>query len=349
MDDVVDSRKKEILDKYNDPKTGLNGVRAFALKNGFKLKEAEEALKSSDVYTLNRNVVRNFERRKTYAGEVDQQWQADLADMQGQEKDNKGYKYILVVIDVFSRYLWCEALKSKSGDEVSKGFKKIFESVHPKKLQTDQGTEFFNTKMTALCKKYDIHQFHTYSEVKAAIAERVIRTLRMRLTRLWDVQGNFNWTNSLGDIVIAYNNSIHRTIKMTPTEAREGKNAEKVHHNLYDLDDIKTEKVLKIGTPVRIALSRGIFTKEQVSGWSREVFYVNRVNGTYPLTYQLKDDKDEPVIGGFYRQELQEITEPEAYGVEILDTRKRKGKKQVLVKWVGYDLEPEWIDESQLE
>jgi transposase InsO family protein len=339
-----------IVEQYADPTKGFTGVRVFAKTIGQSEAEVRKALQASDVYTLNRRAVRTFPRRKTFANSVNEQFQADLADLNGEKGANDNSRYILVVIDVFTRYLWCEPCKSKDAKDVTEAFEKVFAEAVPKKLQTDQGKEFFNTKMAALCEKLGINHFHVNSEIKCAIAERVIRTLRMRLTRLWDAIGSFRYLDHLQQIVELYNNTYHKSLKMTPIEARLPENKGKVFMNLYgDLVPEPKSAPLEIDQHVRIATYRGIFTKEQVNPWSHEIYKVARVVITNPVTYKLKDSKGEIIDGSFYRQELQPVAEPKDYGVEILDRRTHRRKKQVLVRWIGYaDLEPEWIDESQL-
>ena len=343
------STDNDVRELYNDPSVGLTGMRTFVRNTGIPKEVVERALLGSLPYTLNRTAVRRFPRMKTFASGVDTQWQADLADMQAQRDANDGYRYILTVIDVFSRYLWCIPLKSKSMESVAEGFEELFKKVKPLKLQTDQGTEFFNKKMTALMKKYDVKHFHTFSEVKCSIAERVIRTLRMRLTRLWDARGTFKYIDALPEIVKLYNATKHSTLKMSPDEARLPANKDQVLINLYGTLMPKPATVpLKPGTTVRLSMLRGVFTKEQVEPWSKEMYYVKAVNKTNPVTYTIADHNHEVLKGHFYRQELQPV-EAVTAGVNVLDERVHRGKKQYLVEWVGYDeLEPEWIDESQL-
>jgi transposase InsO family protein len=362
---------------YRDPKKGLIGVKAFSEKHYLPVKKVEEALRGEDVYTQNRPAVSKFERRKTFVDGIDEQWQADLMDMVGQLDANDGYRYILCVIDCFSKYAWAVPLKTKGAAEVAKAFQKVLDSGRkPKKLQTDDGTEFFNRSMESLLKNNDIQHFSTFSPLKATIVERFNRTLRMRLTRLWDVQKTFNWIDKLSDVIENYNNTKHSSIGMTPTEASRPENEAKVFQRLfppkyqpeagpreagnlgyrYQVDDHSkaSNRALSVGDYVRIQTERGVFTKEQVNKWSTEIFQIEKVLPTSPVTYHLKDLSGEEVKGGFYRQELQPVDKPEKFGIEILDRRTvkkgRKNVKQLYVHWQGYPKSmDEWIDESQLE
>jgi len=200
---------EDIRALYRSPETGLTSISTFAKKNSLSYAEAVKALRGEDVYTLNAPAINKFEHRRTMVNGVDEQWQADLLDMAGQVEDNHEYRYILCVIDCFSKFGWAEPLKTKTAREVTSAFDRILKKGRtPKKLQTDQGTEFFNGTMTKLLEKYEIDHFHTNSPVKCAIVERWNRTIRLRFTRLWDATKSFNWVDHLQPIINAYNNSL---------------------------------------------------------------------------------------------------------------------------------------------
>jgi hypothetical protein len=99
-----------------------------------------------DAYTLHKPMRRHFKRNRVIVGGIDQQWQMDLADMQSMQKFNDGYRYLLVCVDVFSKYAWLVPLKNKTGPTLVEAFKVILSSGRkPEKIMTDQGTEFFNS------------------------------------------------------------------------------------------------------------------------------------------------------------------------------------------------------------
>lgn len=336
----------EIRELYRDPEKGLIGVKAFAEKNHLPLHEVQTALRGEDVYTKNAPAINKYERRRIMVNHADQQWQADLMDMNGQIDANQGFRYILCVIDCFTKYAWARPLKNKNAADVAKGLQSILEQGRaPKMLQTDNGTEFYNKTVNALLQKYDIRHFSTDSPVKAAIVERFNRTLRLRLTKLWDVQATFNWTDQLQTLINSYNHTKHSSIGMTPAEASLPQNKDKVFDNLYPPTIIVPNPPdLEVGQHVRISMARGPFTKEQVNKWSDEIFVIDRILHTVPVTYKLKDLAGEELTGPFYRNELQPVDKPEKFGVEILKKRTYRGKKQVFVHWIGYPKSmDEWI------
>ncbi len=179
---------KYLSSVYYDPKRagGLGGVDRLykdVRKEGkFEISrmEIQKWLMIQDTYMLHKPMRRNFKRNRVIVGGIDQQWQMDLADMQSMQsmqKFNDGYRYLLVCIDVFSKYAWLVPLKNKTGPSLVEAFKVILSSGRkPEKIMTDQGTEFLNRHFRALMKEEDIELYNTYNETKASIVERLIRS-----------------------------------------------------------------------------------------------------------------------------------------------------------------------------
>ena len=138
---------------YYDPKRsgGFGGVDRLykdVKKEGkFNINRTKikEWLMKQDAYTLHKPIRRRFRRNRVIVGGIHEQWQMDLADMQSMQKFNDGYRYLLVCIDVFSKYAWVVPLKNKKGLSLVDAFKVILTSGRkPEKIIMDQGTEFFN-------------------------------------------------------------------------------------------------------------------------------------------------------------------------------------------------------------
>ena len=129
---------------------------------------------------LHKPIIKIFKRRKVYYSFKDNIWGVDLADMQLISKYNKGIRYLLCVIDLFSRYAWVIPLKNKKGDSVVEGFKKIFDDSNrkPNKIWVDHGSEFYINKFKSFLKKNSIEMCSTYNEGKSVVAERFIKTLK---------------------------------------------------------------------------------------------------------------------------------------------------------------------------
>ena len=133
------------------------------------------------------------------------------------KKINSDYKHILVATNILSHYVWTRALKSKTGQEVSKALSNIFEEGRiSTTLRTDKGREFKNSTVQSLFKSLHIHHFVTHNEVKANYVERLNRTLKLRLSRYFTYKQTHEWIDVLSDITYSYNHTYHCTIKRTP-------------------------------------------------------------------------------------------------------------------------------------
>lgn len=194
-----------------------------------------------------------------------------------------------------------------------------------------------------------IVHYSTYSKIKCAHAERVIRTLKNMLFKELHLRGSYNYLNVLPSVVDNYNHKKHRTIKMAPSEVNKGNEKfilENIYHKLKPFDSIKRHKreVLKKGDFVRISKERTVFEKGYIPAWSTEVFKIVDVKRTNPITYVLEDLEGQPILGAFYNEELMGTKCNNSYLIEKI-IRKSNGK--VLVKWLGFS-KPTWINESDL-
>ena len=267
------------------------------------LKKVNEFLKSQDAYTLHKRT-RKPKFRRTLVFKPRDLWQIDLLDMQKYSKENDGYRYICVIIDCFSRYVWVKPLKNKTGKATVKALALLLMNERPKLIQADQGTEFFNRDVKRMLEAFGPKLYHTYTDKKAAIVERVQRTLRGRLGRLFTKRGNCKWIDKIDDIVTAYNNTHHSSIKMKPADVDEEHIANIFFNSLPNL-----KKTIKFsnGDRVRILIKKNQFAKEFEKSWSEEIFKIKRIQNTNPITYLIEDLDGEDIIGGFYTEELQAL------------------------------------------
>jgi len=152
----------------NSP-ASYGGVRPLARENKSSIKSTADWLGTQDAYTLHKPARKKFPRRKTFAKGINDLFQADLVDMQSLSRFNDSHRYILTCIDVFSKRAFAVALKDKRGPTVADAFVKIFTETVPNLLQTDRGTEFLNTQVQDVFKKYNIfHYWSLNDEIKAA-------------------------------------------------------------------------------------------------------------------------------------------------------------------------------------
>lgn len=275
-----------------------------------------------------------FPRRKFEMRSLNDSWQSDLIDMQNYARLNKGYKYILVVINNFSKYAYVEPLKSKTGVEVSGAFERILKRAPaPRNLQTDNGLEYFNQHFKRLMRKYGINHYATFSDLKCALAERFNRSYKGMLYKNFSLKGKFEWLSDMQKLVNLYNHTIHSTIKMRPVDVTE-RNEKRIMREIYPLTIRMREDKFNVGDKVRISKYKKIFDKSYHPNWSYEVYVVHKKLNTEPRTYILKDARDRVLDGCFYEWEMMKTLYPKVFLIEKII--KRKGNKKY-VKWMGHD------------
>ena len=312
----------------------------------------QEWLNEQRVYTLHRRAIHTFKRNPTMVCYIDEQWQADLLflpELNGKEIG------MLLCIDIASRYIWGKPIRNKSGEQVTKAMKDILIEAKPRcpwKLQTDDGKEFFNSTFQKLMKDFDINHFSTYSDMKAALVERAVRSIKEKIYRILENPKYKNkWVNLVDDCLESYNATFHESIQMAPNEVNESNIGIVLNNQFkkYWIKDRTWKKPLfSIGDKVRISKARRIFKKGYKGKWKEELFIIDKIKQTHPSnTYKLIDLNNEPLLGTFYAIELQKINADASteYQIEkILRERKKNGKKEMLVRWLGYSKEfDSWV------
>ena len=261
--------------------------------------------------------------------------------MQLLSRYNKGIRFLLCVIDIFSKYGWVIPLKDKKGISIVKAFQIILKQSNskPNKIWVDKGSEFYNDYFKKWLRDNDIVMYSTRNEGKSVIAERFIRKLKGKIYKYMTSISKNVYIDKLDDIVDEYNNTYRTTIKMKPIDVKD---------NTY----INTNKEInnrdpkfKVGDPVRISKYKNIFAKGYMPNWSEEVFVIEKVKNTVPWTYGINDLNDEEIIGTFYEEELQKTNQEEFRIEKVI---RRKGDK-LYVKCKGYDNSfNSWIDKGNL-
>lgn len=297
------------------------------------------------VNELHKPARRNFKRRTVILKGINDLWQADLVIMNNYSTDNNGFRYLLTVIDAFSKFAWALPVKTKSGLEVTEAMKQILVKQSPKNLQTDDGTEFYNLHFKKLMDKYKINHYSTYSTLKASIIERFNRTLKGWMWKEFSLNGSYRWIDNIQNLVNRYNNKIHRTIKMKPRNVNFN-NEKTLLKTVYNKIKSFPMPKLKIGENVRISKYKHIFEKGYTPNWTTEIFTIEKVKNTNPCTYILKDYQDKTIQGSFYEHELLKAKYPNTFLIQKV--LKEKGNK-AFVKWLGFSNEHNsWIDKSDV-
>ena len=212
--------------------------------------------------------------------------------------------------------------------------------------------------MTAWLKAENITRYSTHGEHKSVIAERFNRKLKERMWRRFTADNTRNWIDMLDDLVSKYNNSYHNTIRMRPVYASKKENEIDVWENLFIDSEIHDEtsknlpsnnKKFKIGDTVRISRIKGIFEHGFLPNWTEQVYKIESINNSTPVTYISKDLQDEIIEGSFYAEELQKTSQKVFRIEKVLRKKKIDGIEHGLVKWIGYnDKFNEWLPVSKI-
>jgi hypothetical protein len=259
----------------------------------------------------------NFLKIKVF--NKDDIWGADLVEMPTNVDNNVNkYKYILTIIDLYTKYAWAVPLKNKTANTVKNAFENVFNQYPdriPKKLYTDNGTEFYNKIFQNFLDDNEIEIYSTFNQPDERsqgpshnpVIERFNRTLKTLMWKEFTIQGNQKWLEILPIIVEKYNNKIHRTIGMSPEEASNHPEIiqEKVNTNNSENDNMIDKIKFKIGDRVRIFKWKSKFEKGFTYKWSKEIFVVSKIHKTKPVVYSIIDLKGEKISGRFYTSELQ--------------------------------------------
>lgn len=278
------------------------------------LELVKRILTTLDAYTLHRPVRRIIKGRRYISPGLNKYFQIDLMVLgDGLARTNFNH-YILVAIDAFSRKLFVVPLKTKSGPEVAAALEQIVKENHGipmRKIVSDKGREFLNAHVKRFMDKYNVIHFTTENIQHAALAERVIRTLREKIGRYLTHKQTRLFVPSLKSFVTAYNNRPHSALPdgMSPEEVNP-KNELKVWKHQYARHFRRapgfygTAK-FSVGDTVRLSEFQGRFKKSTDATFTKEKFVVTHILETKPRTYKVAALKDgEEILGAFYAGEL---------------------------------------------
>ena len=218
---------------------------------------------------LHKPIIRKVKKRKVYSEYKDNIWGANLADMQLISKFNKGFRFLLCFIDVFSKYAWVVPLKDKKGVSIVDAFQKILDKSgrKPSKIWVDKGSEFYNSSFKNFLKDNDIEMYSIRNEGKSVVIERFIRTLKNKI---------YKYMTAIFILInyMIYNNKYHRTIKMKPVDVKD-------NTYIYFEKDVNDKNAkFKVGNHVRISKHKNIFTKGRKPNWSEEIFIISKIKNS---------------------------------------------------------------------
>ena len=351
----------------NTPKLFLKALKQRWPKIVASEADIKKFLETQQSYTVHRRISRlNFPRRKINVPASRIRADADLIELGDLSHWNSGYKYVFIVIDAFSRYVWTHPLKSKHADVTAKALSHLIDVEHltvPLALYTDGGKEFEGAPFQSVLKKHGIkHRVCASDDFHCPFVERCIRTVKESLFQAMTSQYTRRWLDLLPKVVATYNQTEHSSTNQTPAEAHKPENHLAVLRVLHQKQLAAGGKPPKYrykkGDYVRILKSRGsaLKAKGYLPRYSWEIFKIHKLANDRWLdrkavpAYILKDLNNEVIVNAiFYEAELSRVhpsqLERPAPIREILE---KKGNR-VLVWWMGHPKSSaQWILEKNL-
>ena len=232
---------------------------------------------------------RNYATNKTDVYHIDDIWSLDILDLEDYgPENNRGYRYVLVTIDNFSKFGWTVPLKNKNAQTIKDSFENILISskTKPNLIESDRGKEFHNNIFQDFLNKNNIKLYSRNTSYGPVFAERFNHTIRDLLKKIVFEQGDAKWIDILSTITKQYNNRIHSSTKLSPKDASLKKNEGYVYRNLLDKRN-KIKPKYKIGDLVRTADLKKTFSKGDTTNWSYKLYKITEIiNDTIP-TYHI--------------------------------------------------------------
>lgn len=312
---------KKVLDKfYYDPKYGVVGPEKLyhRLKDlGITLKQIKNYLKAQEVHQVNERPDYNGSFVPMYPLH---EFQIDLIHLENRYLNNASYG--LCCIDVFSKKADIELMKTKDKSESVRAMKVLIEKMGvPEMIYCDEGTEFTSGAFRTLMKEYGIDLVFTIRH--APVVERFNRTIKNMLSKYLQITRSKTISKVLPILIDNYNNSYHKTIRMTPNEVNDS-NVHEVWHNIYSRAKIRKREEIKAGDKVRALLKEKAFAKKYKPLWSKQTYTITQRRGKY---YYL-DNLDRKYL----RAHIKKIGEVQTRDVEPLLDNTREGRLKEIAK-----------------
>ena len=226
-----------------------------------------------------------YPTNKTNVYYIDDIWSLDILDLKDYgPENNRGYRYVLVIIDNFSKFGWTVPLKNKNAQTIKDSLENIIinSKRKPNLIETDRGKEFYNNIFQDFLNKNNNKLYSRNSSYGAVFAERFNRTIRDLLKKIVFERGDANWIDVLPTITNQYNNRIHSSTKLSPKDASLKKNEGYVYKNLLDKRK-KIKPKYEIDDLVRTADLKKTFSKSDTTNWSYKLYKIREIiNDTIP-------------------------------------------------------------------
>ena len=299
---VVSNSENNLRDKLNVLYTDITSKPSYSAK-------IADFLRKNDVHGVYRRIVkREFPRRRVIARFPFELFMADLMEFPQYKFRNRGFRFALILIDVFTKKLYTAQLKKKTKDETARAFETIFKEFDefPINLVTDRGREFYNEEVQKLFDSYGINHYSTPTKTKwkASVAERVIRTVKSRLFKYFKAKKTTNWVDVLPQLTKNYNSTPHKSHGFPPEDVS-SENRDIVFKKLYPQNTLTIICKLKIGDKVRKIKDKTLFEKGYTENWSEEIYIISATRQSNSVCwYKLENLAGEEQEGIWYYYQL---------------------------------------------
>lgn len=357
------NRGDRIRKLYSSPghPVAYSGPKTVAAHFGISLKRAREILEHHDGYNLHREYKRPKKYNPYYVHKRRKEVQGDLIDISKISAENDGVRFLLLLIDIFTKKVWVLPLQSKRATDMEAAFRQWLGSLRtkPEILKSDLGLEFRCRAVQRVLQENGVEWQPAHGTLKAAIAERANKTIQVLIYKHLTTHETVRYIDKLPLLVRTYNRRPHRTLEgMTPASADRPRNeglVQQIFHDRYRrLGRARSEPKFAVGDVVRvktdphkISANRRAYA-EQFGG---EYFTVARINRTMavPMYYLRSMDNQEVIEGAFYANELQR-QRGNVWKIErVIARRTRRGVREIKVKWKYFsDAHNEWIPETNI-
>ncbi|MEM6402224.1 MAG: transposase family protein [Cyanobacteria bacterium P01_D01_bin.116] len=295
------ANRQKLEDAWTKGPSAYGSVANLSKATGYDIKTVKDFLHSKDSYTkYYLHKYKTFPRLKSYARDINEIWCIDVAYVDKLASYNDGYKYLLVCVDVISRFVRVSPMKSLTAKSAQIALTNMLTDSpsYPKKLWSDRGREF-QGQFKAFCNNIGVEIYHTDSGTKAAFAERAIRSLKAIISKYMEEKSTWNYIDQLQTFVDIMNNRVNRSIGKPPSKVVKNDVMSILHKPSSKFKKPK----FKVGDKVRIAGIAKPFRKGYFQQFSDEVFTIVKIFSRLPPSYIIRDEK-ENLDGKFYEPEL---------------------------------------------
>ena len=298
----TDGKSNDLEKALNDAYTKIKSAPNYSGK-------IAEFLRQNQTHSKHRRIIKKkFPRRHIIVHVPFQIFMGDLIEYSQNtyKHANRGFSYILVVIDVFTKMIYARPLKKKDKFSTSKALEEILRELehYPNTLITDEGLEFYNKNVREVLDRFAIHHYSIKTKMKASVVERAIRTMKEKFEKYFYEKNTKCWIDVLNDFVDNYNKTPHRSIGMSPSQVNDD-NASTVFEKLFPDINLEAKPRLKVGDIVRKLKDKTLFEKGYVQKWSDDCYRVIDVKqAAGRVWYRLSDISGKPIPGIKYYWEL---------------------------------------------